>query len=873
MSYITRLRNFVLVLFLTGAASVAAQQLKGTVRDNEGEIIPAAAIYIKETMTGTSTNDRGEYQIRLQDGINHIIFQALGFQSTEIEIKGGTTVILRDITLNRRPVTIREVRVYPGSEDAAYPIMRKAIASAPAHIREVERYNSEVYLKGTINFRKIPRIIANRIEVNGQKIKSGDVFSMESVNEISFSAPDKYEHKVKSLRSTFPSGTGNDDDYIGYIGSSFYQPTIGITISPLSPSAFSHYRFVYEEFFVEQGMEINRIKVIPRRKSQQLFAGYINIVDKSWSIQSVDLTNETFFGKINVKQTYAPVKDQVWLPVNHNFTVEGSGIGMKISGSYIGSVKYKTVTLSKSKNESPSGNTVPIKNENDTNLQSKEKKSAGNMQKIKELMEKPDINKSDMTKIVRLMEKQQRLEDTTANNRIITDKYKVTKEKDTIRRTETDWDMMRPVPLSAEEVRSFQKRDSVMMTMKVQKKDSISTNKQRNYVSNILFGTRNQNWGENKSRFEYKGLLNPGNLSFHPVTGFNYAQTVSCRIAIDSAKAITFGTTADYSFSSEKISWKAHANIGNMKKGIWSISAGHYYDDMKEIIGANTTANSLYNLLMKDNYKILTRQHIMSMAYNRSIADGLSIHTSATYTHNIGQQNHTNFSFFNRDENYMPNIPTNPIVDEKQWNTGSQAYLSATISYTPYMKYRIVGKTRVPAGSDYPTINLNYRKGIKSLWNSQSDYSFAGITVNHSHRWGVFYNLNWKIDAGIFTNAKNIHFTRWKHFEGDNMPLAINKQNWYIAGVNPYLLSTNKRYISASVNYSSPLLVLKYLPLLSNTLWNEDLIANHVSTPAMSYTEVGYGLSKIFVVGKIAVIVCFDGTKYKNIVVRAAIGF
>ncbi len=868
-----RFITIITATFLLAAANISAQQLKGFIRNSEGENIPSVTIYIKESMTGTSSNDNGEYQIRLQEGVNHIIFQSLGYQSTEVEIMGSTTAITKDITMTRRPVAIKEVRVYPGSEDAAYPIMRKAIASAPMHLKEVSAFESEVYLKGTLNFKKMPRIVAKHIEVNGQKIKAGDIFSMESLNEISFESPDKYNHKVVSMRSTFPSGTGQEDEYIGYISNSFYQPTIGIAISPLSPSAFSHYRFVYEEFFVEQGMEINRIRVIPKRKSQQLFSGYINIVDKTWAIQSVDLVNEAFFGKLTVKQTFAPVKGDAWLPVNHNFTVEASGMGVKIDGFYIGSVKYKSVTLSNQNKNISDNSTASVKNEDSSTLSAKEKKSADNMQKIKELMDKPNLKQSDMTKVVKLMEKQQRLDDTTSNKRIITDNYKVTREKDTLLKTSDDWDMIRPVPLSADELRTFKSRDSIMLTLKKIERDSIVPKKKRNIGFTIMFGSSEYNNFKKKFSINNNGLLNPSSASFHPVTGFNYKQTLGARYRPDSIRTITINTMAGYSFSAEKISWSANVSVGNSEKGSFGMSAGHFYSDMKGDQGINNIVNSIYNLVLKDNYKILTRQQSYSFFATRKLADGLMLLASVRHDHFIEQQNYSNYSFFNRGKNYDPNIPVNGKIDDAHLTSSLQASLSVGLRYTPFMKCRISGGRRIPAGSDYPTLGINYRQGIKSLWNSGSSYSHINGTIEQKREWGIFNSFNWKIDAGIFINADDIHFTQWKHFGGNDAPVDISDGNRSFVAAKPYQLSVNSRYVSVSASYGSPLLVLKYLPGLSNTLWSEDLTVNHVSTPNICYTEAGYGLSRIFMVARAGVFTYFNKAKYEGVVFRIAVGF
>ena len=88
---------------------------------------------------------------------------------------------------------------------------------------------------------------------------------------------------------------------------------------------------------------INKIQVIPKRKSQQLFEGTIYIIEDLWCLQSVDLTNENLVGKIRIQQLYIPVQDDIWMPVSHKFEINIGIIGFKADAGYGSSVKYLDV--------------------------------------------------------------------------------------------------------------------------------------------------------------------------------------------------------------------------------------------------------------------------------------------------------------------------------------------------------------------------------------------------------------------------------------------------------------------------------------------------------------------------------------------------
>ena len=88
-----------------------------------------------------------------------------------------------------------------------------------------------------------------------------------------------------------------------------------------------------------------KFRLIPKRKSQQLFSGTIYIIEDLWCLHSVDLINENIAGKIRIQQLYIPVQDDIWMPVSHKFEINISIIGFKADAGYGSSIKYIDVKL------------------------------------------------------------------------------------------------------------------------------------------------------------------------------------------------------------------------------------------------------------------------------------------------------------------------------------------------------------------------------------------------------------------------------------------------------------------------------------------------------------------------------------------------
>jgi len=80
-----------------------------------------------------------------------------------------------------------------------------------------------------------------------------------------------------------------------------------------------------------------------------------------------------------------------------------------------------------------------------------------------------------------------------------------------------------------------------------------------------------------------------------------------------------------------------------------------------------------------------------------------------------------------------------------------------------------------------------------------------------------------------------------------------------------YSLSTPEFYGEAHFKYTTPYLLLKYLPGLTKTLIRENLSISYLGSRFHSnYTEIGYSLSEVFLLAELGVYVGFDDLKYRS---------
>ena len=899
--------------------NIFARGIRGKVVDDAGIPIPNVSIYFKEILTGTTTNNDGIYEISLPAGVYTLVFQSMGYTKQEFRITITDKWLQHDITLLPVMFKLSEVKVYSG-EDPAYPIMRKAISRAPYFLNQVKNYEAEIYLKGSYSIQKMPKILQKAIENDDDNIKIGQTYTSESLNKIRFAAPDTIDHKVIASQNSYP-GESPESSIIGFTYMSFYDTSDNeMYISPLSPNAFRHYNFRYEGFIEEGKYTVNIIKVIPKRKSQQLFEGEIYIVENLWCIYSADLSLEMFIGKVKISQLFGEVKEKVWLPVNHFFTVDYGIMGIKGDMNFTGAVKFLSVnTNDKQKvNVFKESELATVGTDEDVIKEEKKPPQTKNQQKIEELLEKEELNNRDMMKLAGLMEK----ENTPARKDIPLEiKNNRTFEilKDSINRDTNFWENMRPIPLTPNEKEGFEIEEQKKLAEKPkdEKKkkgnrisisvgepvsvdgeiteDSTKTYEKATFGSvlrDIIYG-RSFPRKTAKVRLWYGGLITLKELDFNPVDGFKYGQNITLKWTQESGHSLNLWMNGGYGFSREAFhgNFTLTQSYAKTRRGSISIFGNMGSKDYNATTNVHNYLYAASSLFFKENFPRYFDNKNLSVKNQIDITNGLQLEFSSGYFKAAPLENNTNFSFFYRDENYYPNEITNNIAAFKEIvnlnnddinseiinNLGAfkeqqTFWLKAKFSYTPYQRYYFRKGHKVTVKSDFPTFTLGVEQGLKAF-SSDADYLLAEIgAYNNEREFSFRPQFIWDVNAGIFLIDKQIHFSSFKHFNTTKIPLMTKDFSDGFFLIDSYGISTNRWFIRANGTYETPYMLVKYLPFLSNKLWNENLHAGYLHTPDFPhYIQVGYSISRIFMLGNIGVFAGFSDWQYKHWGVRVAL--
>ncbi|MCK4880779.1 MAG: carboxypeptidase-like regulatory domain-containing protein, partial [Bacteroidales bacterium] len=653
-----------LVVFMATARS---QGIRGEIRDVNGEVVPYAAIFIKELTRGTTCNALGLFSLPLPEGSYTIFFRSLGYTEVTRTIEVGPEYTNLVIELPPQTYFIPEVRISATGEDPAYWIMRKTIGLANYHLHEVLKYDAEIYIKGTALLEKLPRAIARRIQVNNIRVEEGEAYMLESLNEVQFTAPDKYEMRVIASQNTLPGYTENVNP-MDYINTSLYQQQIEGFISPLARNAFTYYRFKFDGTFLEGTYIINKIRVTPKRKSQQICEGYLYIVEDLWCLHSADLSVNTIAGTVTLQQLFANIIMDAWLPVNHKIGVDVDIAGVLASVTYVSSLEYSDVTLNPNLPEIYFSSMNKVEEPDE---QPDEQPLSREQEKINELLQKEELTNRDVQRLSKLMEKEA---GKTAPDQKGGDMNQTgttfSVADSAVKNDSLYWNAVRPIPLTPEEHLTLKERDSIIGIQRatsVAGGDSIRTTSHRQRrLRGILMG-RTYTMSRGKFRFSHDGLIDLDRLGFNTVDGLSYGQAFRVNWKPDTMLTIRSNLVAEYAFhrNAPMVTWNSDLLYAPLARGKVAIYLNYTSSDFNGSSGIPRFTNMVYSLFLRENY-MKKYEQIDATLYNRiDVANGWIVTTSASYGRQNILVNNSDFSFFFRnDREFTANTPGTLAADD-----------------------------------------------------------------------------------------------------------------------------------------------------------------------------------------------------------------
>lgn len=867
--------HIVLLMLCTAAftTSLKAQVVTGKITGEKNEPIPYATIFVAETREGTISNPDGNYRIQLEKGNYHFTVRSMGYIQELLEVNVNSDSINLNIKLKSQTFELKEVKVFPGKEDPAWFIIRKAIAKAPYYRQKIRHYEADMYIKANFFFSSIPSVYKNKIEIDGRKlkelVKENVTYVIESQNKIAFTYPNKYEQKVISKKTSL---TGLDEPPVmELMSSSFYDERPNNVISPLSSLALKHYKFRYEGYITVGKHDVFKIKVSPNRKSDELVDGYIYIVDKLWCIYNLDFKGQFEFFNYRIKQQFEDLGNGNWLPVSDNIDGNVSMLGLKGQFYYGVALKYKVVEENNFGEIQP-GPEKPVATKTRVPGEKEKKLRA----EAAALQEKEELTNREVKKTARLNRQilKEQYKDTVLND-VFRTNYKVEEIKDTLTNNYQFWDTIRAIPLTPAEMASYAITDSLMQ-MKLSKNDSTKTVKpvkKKTAFSKLVFG----DWDLAKDsaiRLSYDGLLSTKNFDFNSVDGYKFRQHFEIDFKLDSGKQLHITPEIGYAFNRKAVYGSVITTTRNIfwKRGTVSLGLGKESRDFKTSPpGIIPILNAASSWFFAENYMKLYETSFVKLQLSHRATNHLTVTASADYNHFVPLENNADY-LFSEITGFKPNIPGNMTAESKELAEQKSFSYMVGLNYYKRQRRPWIEESPFIFMKDFYNIGLQYHQGVKNVFSSGSDFSYIDFSYHQQANISPSAGIDLHANAGYFFNQRQMHFSQFRHFKTNEIPFLLNFFTQSFQNVNDYELSTNKSYINLGGEIRTEYILLRYLSLINTNTWSESFHLNYIATPSVhSYWEAGYSLNSIFFLGNLGVFTGFTGTKFESVMVKLTI--
>lgn len=784
-------------LFLLFISTSILAQVKGKITDTKGEPLSFVSVYLDKTITGTTSNDNGEYILELKKKGKHtIVFQFLGFKTLKKEINITSFPFNLDVKLEEESVQLSEITIST-KDNPANKIIRNVIANKDKNTDKFAKYTASFYSRGLYRIKDAPEKFLGQSmgDFGGglDSTRSGIIYLSETISDI------KFQKKPKRFKENIiASKVSGRDNGISFnraedANINFYENSVELgndLISPISTNAFSYYNYkLVGTFYDKNGKLINKINIIPKRKNDRVFNGYLYIVEDVWALYGVDVSvtgaqvNIPVVDVLKLKQNYNySDKNDAWVLISQSIDFKVNAFGFKFNGRF--SSAYSNYNFN------------------------------------------PNFT------------------DKTFTNEVLTFEKEATK-KDT-----SYWNTLRPVPLTKEEVKDYKIKDSIKVVRKSKKYlDSVNKKQNKFNLLSPITGYSYRNSYE-KWSFSYGGLIN--DFGFNTVQGFNTSASISYfKRQNDKGKWWNAGVNVNYGFSDKRArpTFYFSKKWNNMSRPRLYISGGITTEQFNRRQPLSKFDNMVRSLLRRENYMKIYEKEYARIRFSEEIKNGVYFSSSLEYANRKSLFNTSNYSFARQSKTkpYTSNNPLDPAdYTNAAFTTHKIASLNVGATFIFGQKYLSYPDRKFNIGNDkYPSLSVNYRKNFGAS-DSELNSDLITASVRQNINAGNYGQLEYSLRSGLFLKKKNIAFMDYLHPNGNKLLFVSNNRLSRFGLLDYYNFSTNDKYAEMHLEHNFKGFLLSKIPLVNKLNFHFVGGAKALFTADRKpYTEYSVGLDNI----------------------------
>lgn len=779
------------MLLLLASFFAQAGKVNGLVLDEKGNPLPFVTISIRKKGIDLISNEKGEFSINLEQGRYQLTCLHVGYKSKDVFIQVLEDELPIRIMMEPNTLLLDEIRIKPGKEDPAYEIIRNAIGKRKENLNAVNTFSCKTYLKGMVRTTQFPStFMGQKIDFeDGDSSKNKIIFLSETIAKIHFRKPD--ETRVDVI-STKVSGQSNGFGLATPFLISFYENNIQLPrafnprgfISPIADGALSFYDYRYLGAFSENGRLVNRIQVLPKRKYEPLFSGYIQIIEDTWNIHAVDLTlNKTsqleLVNKLNIRQQMDQQGNGIWMLKNQAISLEVNILGFAANGNF--TTLYSDYQLN-------------IKHEKGT------------------------------------------FDDTII-------KYDSASNK----RDETYWQLNRPLPLLKEEIDDYRKKDSLEKKRNDPAYlDSLDRIQNKLTFSGILLNGQTLIRRSKNMSFEYDPLLKV--ISYNTVEGWTLQFSGTYEKRFEGRNALSLTPVIRYGTSNGHFNAFLNSSYQFGKKYVNSIgfSAGKKVFQFNNSNPVPQIMNTFSTLLNGQNHLKIYEATFFQVNFAKGLGKGLETDINFSFQDRNPLKNLDKISLWSGNErlsSITPNQPFPPTYDVMSPHAAS--ILSFRLRYRPGTKYVQLPDRMVRSFSRSPLLSLGYTQGIPGILGSKAAFSKWRFSVTQDLNFKIGGSLKYLYATGGFLNRDYIQAPDFQHFPGNLTRKAMTYVQSFQVAPFYALSNTDRWYHTLFIEYAFNGMLTNKIPVVRRLNLRLITGANAIMTDKLQYAEYFVGLDNI----------------------------
>lgn len=694
--------------------------------------------------------------------------------------------------------------VWDGGADS---IMERVRFFAPFYDGLVDDYRAKLYIKGEVDIHRKNFLL--RFLPTMFRLRKGErQYLIENCSDLHYTAPDLYDQKISASVGTVNKLWNVDGLLPEYFQLRVYAPTLfdNKLISPLSADGAKYYRYLMDSIMGPEHDRAYRIRFMPRQRSYQLVGGYVVVSDRVWSLREMRFTVRSEYYNCHVLVKMGDVGQQdEFLPQQIKLDGAFNFFGNRISNSYLAAFNYLEVTPHDPGRQQTTSRENPY--------------------------------------------------DLTAN-------YTLRTDTNAFRRDTSYMASMRPLPLTPSEEEIYRRhylRVDTMEQRRLQqhKKQGVSWRQ----VGDVLVESNTVKFSKQGS-LRFSPLLNPFMLSYSASKGVSYSHKLRYQSLLPNDRFLYISPFFGYNFKQREFYWRVNGQfdyfpakrmgikveVGNGNR----IYSSRLLDELKDIPDKEFDISALQLHYYRDLYGKL--RHTWEVVNGLTLEATLAVHRR-TEDHKARMQAIQDAGIA------IGSLPVEMLGLNDIYNSFAPG---VRVEWTPGLYYYMNGRRKVNLYSRYPTMAVEWERGVKGVVPHSGEYERVEVDFQHHVELRPLHDLYFRLGWGAFTKQQSIFFVDFSNFKRSNLPTGWNDD---IGGVfqllEGYWYNSSRQYLRGNLTYEAPFLLLRSMHRLTQHVLNERLYFGVLTVPHLKpYVEVGYGIgTHIFDFGVFA---SFANWKYQR---------